>query len=329
MIKLPPNKPQKTVDTPSNFFLYGESMHGKSYLAGEFPNPLFISTDGNAKANPFPSIEVKNIRNKQGKIDNSILDQLDQIVLLLQTTKHTYETIVIDVIDDVVSMIEQYFCDREGVEVIGDIPFGKGHAAVKSIVTQLAIDLKSLPMNVIYVSRFSSFEEDGVITEVPSLPVKFVNIINGNCDYKIQAKKIGKNYIRVTRDKRKNYQRENIDDDRILNILDTVTGAFEKSQKTNKNLQEKIVKKMEEDKEAKLIGEKEHEEADDEVEVEPVKEEVIDKQPTKPTPEEVKQVEEEIEKAVPTKPVPTEEVAVENNNAQGFPTTTRKRPVIK
>lgn len=252
---LPPNKPQKTIDTPKNFFIYGATMNGKSYLAGEFPNPLFLDTDGNASANPYPSIQLRNVRGKNGKIAESVIDQLDDIITALQTTKHTYETIIIDVIDDVVSMIETYFCDREDVETIGDIGYGKGHAAVKQIVTSLAIEFKALPLNVIYVSRIAEKTENNVTYEIPSLQTKFVNIINGNCDYMIQAKKVGRNYIRTVKDKRKNYKREELGDDRILSILDTVSGAFDRSQRVNKNVQDKIVKQLEKEQEEAIVGE--------------------------------------------------------------------------
>ena len=252
---LPPNKPQKTIDTPKNFFIYGATMNGKSYLAGEFPNPLFLDTDGNASANPYPSIQLRNVRGKNGKIAESVIDQLDDIITALQTTKHTYETIIIDVIDDVVSMIETYFCDREDVETIGDIGYGKGHAAVKQIVTSLAIEFKALPLNVIYVSRIAEKTENNVTYEIRSLQTKFVNIINGNCDYMIQAKKVGRNYIRTVKDKRKNYKREELGDDRILSILDTVSGAFDRSQRVNKNVQDKIVKQLEKEQEEAIVGE--------------------------------------------------------------------------
>ncbi|KAA9242193.1 MULTISPECIES: AAA family ATPase [Aerococcus] len=249
---LPKNELQKTVDTPKNFFIYGETMSGKSYLAGEFPNPLFLDTDGNASANPYPSIELRNVRGKDGHIENSILDQLDEILLELETADHTYETIVLDVIDDIVVMIEQYLCDREGVETLGDIPFGKGYAAFKSIFNKLVIDLKTLPLNVIYISRITTVTEDNVKKEYPSLAEKHVNVVNGNCDYMIQTKKIGKNYIRVVKKKRKNYDREKVDDDRILKILDTITGAFDRSQSTSKKRQDEIVKQLDDSEEEKI-----------------------------------------------------------------------------
>ena len=251
---LPPNKPTKTVDTPKNFFIYGATMNGKSYLASEFPNPLFLDTDGNASANPYPSIQLRNIRGKNGKISESVVDQFDQIITELQTTEHGFETVVLDVIDDIVVMIEQYICDREGVETIGDIGYGKGYAAFSNIFNALVIELKALPINVIYVSRIATREENNVSYEIPSLKEKHVNIVNGNCDYMIQAKKVGKNYLRIVKEKRKNYQRDNIDDERILEILDTLTGAFDKSQRTNKKKQDEIVKKLEEETEEKIVG---------------------------------------------------------------------------
>lgn len=324
---LPPNKLQKTVDTPKNFFIYGQTMHGKSYLAGEFPNPLFLDTDGNAQANPYPSIQLRNIRGRDGKIEKSVVDQLDKIITELQTTRHTYETIVLDVIDDIVVMIEQYICDREGVEALGDIGYGKGYAAFNNIFQQLVVELKALPLNIIYVSRISTFEENNVTYEKPSLKEKHVNIVNGNCDYMIQAKKVGKNYIRVVKDKRKNYQRENIDDEHILSILDTITGAFEKSRKTTKTVQDKIVKKLEKEQEQVILGE----EAEVSAEEEKVEPEVEKPKPrakpktAEPEPKEEPKEEPKVDTTVPyaeeKKPTVTE--------VNGMPVSTRKRPVLK
>lgn len=255
---LPKNEKQPTVDTPRNFFIYGDSMSGKSYLSGEFPNPLFIDTDGNASANPFPNIKARNEIGADGHIKTSVLDTLvETITALEQMVGKTeeelgyppYETVIIDTIDDIVDMIEAYAIDRESIkdnkkyEVIGDIPYGKGYSFVKSMIAKLAIDLKALPLNVVYISRLMYKEGDNnEQIEVPSLPQKFINIINGNCDYKIQTSKIGKSYLRVAKDKRKNYQKDKIDDERILKILSTVTGAFDRSGQTAKPASDKATK---------------------------------------------------------------------------------------
>lgn len=242
---LPPNKPQVPKDTPRNFFVWGPTMSGKSFLASQFPNPIIFNTDGNAEANTVPSVQLRNIKDTNGKIKRSVIDQLDKLITALQTEKHTYETVVLDVIDDIVVMIEQYICDKEGVETLGDIPYGKGYAAFTNIFQQLVIELKSLPMNVIYISRNATKLEGTTEIEIPSLKEKHQNIVNGNCDLSIQCKKVGKNYIRVAKARRKDYMRDQVDDKTILAILDTITGVFGRTPKTTKKQQNEIVKQLE------------------------------------------------------------------------------------
>lgn len=316
---LPKNIIQETVDTPKNFFFYGATMSGKSYLAGEFPNPLFLDTDGNAEANPYPSVKLRNVRNKGGNgFESSIIDQLDQIILELQATNHTFETIVLDVIDDIVVMIEQYITVNAGVDSLGDIGYGKGYAAFNNIFQQLVIDLKALPISVIYVSRISTWEDNGVQKEEPSLKEKHVNIVNGNCDYMIQTKKIGRNYVRTVKAKRKNYQREKIDNEQILNILDTVTGAFEKSRRTDKKTQERIVQKMEDEEESKILDTKEEE----------VKPKPETKSETQPEPKEKMTLDDLEEKSNETKEkAEAKKTQPKSTEAQGV-VRSRKKPQI-
>lgn len=242
---LPENKPQTPKDTPRNYFIWGPTMGGKSFLASQFPNPVIFNTDGNAEANTVPSVQLRNIKDTNGKIKRSVIDQLDKLITALQTEKHTYETVVLDVIDDIVVMIEQYICDKEGVETLGDIPYGKGYAAFTNILQELVIELKSLPMNVIYISRNATKLEGTTEIEIPSLKEKHQNIVNGNCDLSIQCKKVGKNYIRVAKARRKDYMRDQVDDKTILAILDTITGVFGRTPKTTKKQQNEIVKQLE------------------------------------------------------------------------------------
>jgi len=243
---LPANKPKKTVDTPRNFFIWGQTMHGKSYLASEFPNPVIFNTDGNADQIETPSVDLKNERDpKTGQIKFSVIDQLNELIKELETTDHGFETVVIDVIDDVVTLIEQAICEEHEVQYIGDIPYGKGFGIFKSIFTALVVKLKALPMNVIYISRYATVTENNVEKPVPSLSVKHLNTVNGNCDMNILCQKIGKNYIRRVVDRRKAYQREWIEDERILAILDTVIGAFDKPTQTSKEEAKKIVEDLE------------------------------------------------------------------------------------
>lgn len=235
MFKLPENKPRVPRDTPRNYFIYGETMSGKSYLANEFPNPIILNTDGNAEANSVPSIQLVNEKDQTGKITNSVIKQLGEILLALQTQKHSYETVVVDVIDDVIEMIKIAVCDeltpagKPRLKSLSEVPYGKGYDFFNQAVTELVIDLKALPMNVIYISRqISEYDDNGNATkDKPSLKDKYVNLINGNSDLMIHTEKIGRNYNREVDRKRKTYYADQVDDKEILKILTTIRGAVE------------------------------------------------------------------------------------------------------
>jgi ribosomal protein L12E/L44/L45/RPP1/RPP2 len=233
--KLPENKPQIPKDTPRNFFFYGETMSGKSYLANEFPAPIILNTDGNAEANTVPSIQLVNEKDENGRITKSVIAQIGEILLALQTQKHTYKTVVVDVIDDVIEMIKIAVCDeltpagKPRVKSLSEIPYGKGYDFFNQAITEMVIDLKALPMNVIYISRqVSEYDDNGNATkDKPSLKDKYVNLINGNSDLMIHTEKVGNNYNREVERKRKKYYMDQVDDKEILKILSTIRGALE------------------------------------------------------------------------------------------------------
>lgn len=237
MTLLPKNEPHKTIDTPRNYFIYGATMSGKSYLAERFPNPIFLNTDGNSLANKAPSIQLKNERNENGSMKNSVIDQLDEIMLELQTMNNKpgygFETVVVDVIDDVATMIEQAISIENGVKTLADIGYGKGFAAFNSTFQGLVMELKALPINVVYISRVDERQADnGDTIEVPSLKIKYYNIVNGNCDLVIHTQKKGTRYVRSIKDKRKDYYASRINDPKILQILKAIPGAIQPEPQT-------------------------------------------------------------------------------------------------
>lgn len=242
---LPPNKPQKARKVPRNFFIFGDTMSGKSYLAERFPDPLFINTDGNSEMNTAPSIQIRNERDAQGKLTKSVIDALDEIILALKNENHGFKTVVIDVIDDLVTMLEQAICYENDVRALSDIPYGKGYSSFNSALQEFVIELKALPLNVVYISRIMQVGEGATTKEVPSLKTKYYNVVNGNCDLVIETKRVGRNYIRRVTDRRIHYLRTDIDDQSILRVLDNVTGVFDRPTTTTRQKQQEIVKNIE------------------------------------------------------------------------------------
>lgn len=264
---LPKNERKVAKETPRNFVIYGGTMHGKTYFADEFPNPLNLNTDGNAEMIETPSISIRNERNSKGDIVKSASDLISDIILELETTNHSFETIVIDVIDDIITLFEQEITEENGVKDVGDVGWGKGHRALETMVRVLVMRLKELSMkkkiNILYLSRLTIIEENDVEQYVPSLKLKWLNIVNGNSDYTILCRKIGKNYIRKVESKRKNFTRDKVDDEVIKGLLDTVIGAYDKSKKTSTSDAKKIVEEQEKQQELeRKAKQKEREQAE-------------------------------------------------------------------
>ena len=240
MFQLPKVEKLSPKSEPKNFFIWGSPMTGKSYFSSFFPNPLILNTDGNSKQGSAPSIQLRNIRNETGGLKQSVIKQLDDIVIALQVENpkrpadQQFKTIVIDVIDDVCIQIEQAICLDAGVQALSDIPYGKGYAMFNTALQQFVMDLKALPLNVIYISRELAItaESTGATTYEPSLKAKYYNIVNGNCDVVIRTKKIGDgqnaSYFREVKALRTMYNPANITDHRILQLLESCTGMFKK-----------------------------------------------------------------------------------------------------
>ena len=227
------------------------------FRSDEFPNPLNLNTDGNAEMIETPSLSIRNERDTRGNITKPASEHLVEIINELENGYHTFETVVIDVIDDIITLFEQEITEAHKVKSVADISWGKGHQMLEMMVRVLVMRLKELTMktnmNVLYLSRLNTIVENDVERYVPSLKLKWMNIVNGNSDYTILCRKIGKNYIRRVDSKRKNYEREKIDDERIAKLLDTVSGAYDRSRSTTKKEQEAIVQEEEKQQQAERL----------------------------------------------------------------------------
>lgn len=218
MIKLPANE-LKTADvTPKNFLIWGESMSGKTYLAKQFENPLIINTDGNATKITTPSIFVKNF------------NEFKEVIEELEKGKHTYKTLIIDLIDDVETMLVNHICEMAKVESLADIGFGKGFNKFNSVWKNLMMGLTQMNMNIIFVSHIvEKTENNGQTTyQTPALSQKCLNACMGRCDIVVKTQKIGNNYIRLCTSKREAYKEEDIQDKKVLEILKTIKNVFAK-----------------------------------------------------------------------------------------------------
>lgn len=226
MVVLPENKPTDFNKTPRIFFIWGESMSGKTYLARQFPNPIILNTDGNADKVDTPSIKIKDFSHFAEVIDT------------LEQGQHNFETIIIDLIDDIELMLKNYIIDLANrnnknakINTIGEIPYGQGYDRVDSVWKNTMMTLSKLPYNTIFISHIKEKVENNATVSYPSLPQKALNVCLGRCDLQIQTKKLGTNYMKIVSNKRDNYVPTDIKDDKIAQALNGTLGLFDKTNK--------------------------------------------------------------------------------------------------
>ena len=211
---LPANKPKEKDITPKVFFIWGQSMSGKTYLARQFPNPLIINTDGNAKKVYTPSVEVYDF------------ETFVKVLQEIEEGKHEFKTIIIDLVDDVKTMLQNYVCKKYNVDDEGEVPYGKGYREVKMVWQKLMVRLNQLPYNVIFISHVVEITEDNQTIERPSLEQKYYNMCMGRCDMSIKCRKVGQTYLQLCDSKRDNYNETDVKDKKVLEILKGVKGVF-------------------------------------------------------------------------------------------------------
>ena len=172
---LPKNELKEIIKNPKMFLIWGQSMSGKTYLARQFPNPIILNTDGNGTKIPEPSIEIKTFE--------TFVQALEEI----EKGDHTFETVVIDLIDDIPTMMEDFICRKNSNEKvtytsIAEIPYGKGFGERKAIWKALCMRLSQLKYNVIGISHLVEKIENDRIVQQPSLDQVYLNMFKGRCD---------------------------------------------------------------------------------------------------------------------------------------------------
>ena len=128
--------------------IFGKPGEGKSTFASKTPNPLFICTDGNFEWLGLPD---------KNHVRVSTWKQAKDIINNIVTGRPEYaefQTIVVDLIEDLYVWAEDEFCKREGIIHIGDYKsMGAGYNVVRKEFFAQISKLLSIDRNVILISH--------------------------------------------------------------------------------------------------------------------------------------------------------------------------------
>lgn len=161
--------------------LYGEPGVGKSVFACHAPRPFFITTDGNYEW--LEDFGAKPEAHKQvfswEEAKNAFAQPYDN-----------YDTIVVDLVEDLFKWCEQEYCTRSKLEHVSDVGYGKGYDITRNEFFLEISKLLSKPKHIILISHGITFETKdrrGVthVKHAPSsrIPDKVMDMIEGRLRY--------------------------------------------------------------------------------------------------------------------------------------------------
>ena len=166
--------------------VYGEPGVGKSVFASKFPSPFFITTDGNYEwLEEFGAkIEDHQQVNSWSEFKNFVKDN----------NFDKYETIVVDLIEDLFKWCEFEFCQEKRIDHIGDLGYGKGYDITRNEFFIEICKLIGKEKNIVFISH----EEVKVIKDrrgvektyyKPSarIPDKVLDMIEGRLRYVVRC----------------------------------------------------------------------------------------------------------------------------------------------
>lgn len=165
LLELEPNKVSKNLSSYTTL-LFGIPKIGKSRLAAEFPSPLFIATEPTQTTIPGAYIQPA-----------TSWSEIKQIVRQLKNPqlKEKFKTIILDVVDLAATYCEKYICNQNGVEKIGDIPWGAGYKLCETEFRDTLYAIRNEGYGLVMISHVSNGtfkrEDNTEYNErVPSIP---------------------------------------------------------------------------------------------------------------------------------------------------------------
>lgn len=206
MSLLPENKPTPVDLTPRLFVIGGPAMSGKTFNACKFPNPILINTDGNCKKVTTPSIYLND---KSHKTYKEKMELLFGVLKELNETTTTYQTIVIDLIEDIFDICEGYVLEKYKVDNLGKVPgYATGYTERKVNMQNVITALKTLTNKyyvVVITHTVDKVVDDKQVT-MSMLKEDFYILLEGKADAVVSCKKLGNTYITKMTKMRNNYK---------------------------------------------------------------------------------------------------------------------------
>lgn len=146
-------------DKPPIALLYGVDGVGKTSLAAEWPDPIYLHTQGEE---PPSNIDLQS----PGVVES--YDEMIELMTELVVGDHTHKTVIIDSLDGFESLVWAKTCERNGWHSIEEPGFGKGYVETDNewqYFIDGAIALKQRGVAVVMLAHPEILRFDSPITD--------------------------------------------------------------------------------------------------------------------------------------------------------------------
>ena len=143
LLGLQPHKVSRDLRGYSVFF-YGEPKSGKTTIASKFPNALLLAFEKGYNALAGVMAQPINSWAEFIKVMKQLKD--DKV-------KEKFSTIIIDTADIAYEYCEKYVCANNGVDTVGDIPYGKGYSLVEKEFDEKLRGIVQLGYGIVLISH--------------------------------------------------------------------------------------------------------------------------------------------------------------------------------
>lgn len=159
-------------------YIYGAPKVGKTSLGADMPKPLLLAFERGYNA--LAGIIAQDI---------SSWSEIKQVVRELKKpeNKESFSTIIVDTVDVAAIQCEKYICGQNGVNALGEIPYGQGWTLLKKEFEEVFRSIAQLGYAVYFIAHYKegSFKKsDGSEFSIirPSVSDTYNRIIENMAD---------------------------------------------------------------------------------------------------------------------------------------------------
>lgn len=153
--------------------IYGREKVGKSTFGARLPRALFCNFEVGTN---FLSVKKQNI--DKWSTFKLVLRQLE-----MPKAHDYYDTVVIDTVGQAYTLCEEYICAQNGVQKLGDIPYGRGYADCKKEFESALRKITMLGFGICCICHSEIKKESGpndtvIETVAPAMPSRAADVVN-------------------------------------------------------------------------------------------------------------------------------------------------------